>query len=88
MKRKRDPIKVLSDPKRGDRVEWSDGEVWIVDHVEREIVAVHYRMAYPDGFVSDDTERMPIKIWADPMDEGSGSPFVCVPASDVPPPTP
>jgi len=30
---------------------------------------------------------MGLDIWADPMDDGDGSPFVCVPRPDAPPPT-
>jgi len=70
---------VLNNPEPGDRVEWQDGEIWTVEKVEHAIVAVHYRATYPDGDVDDEVERMPFKVWADPMDDGNGSPFVCVP---------
>jgi hypothetical protein len=52
--------------------------------VEHAIVAVHYRATYPDGDVDDEVERMPFKVWADPMEDGD---FACVPHSDAPPPT-
>ena len=74
---------VLNNPEPGDRCEWQDGEVWTVEKVEHAIVAVHCRATYPDGDVDDETERMPFNVWADPMDGD----FVCVPHSDVPPPT-
>lgn len=86
----RTPDDVLTDPQPGDRVEWEDGEVWTVERVDvagDKIERVWYRMTYPDGTQSEDADFMEFQIWADPMDEGNGSPFVCVPASDVPPPT-
>ena len=82
---------VLTSPKPGDRVEWKDGEVWTVERVDvagDKIERVWYRMTYPGGAQSEDADFMEFQIWADPMDEGGGSPFVCVPASDAPPPAP
>ena len=38
-------------------------------------------------FVREPGDRMGLDIWADPMDDGDGSPFVCVPHPDAPPPT-
>jgi hypothetical protein len=78
---------VLNNPEPGDRVEWRDGEVWTVEKVEHAIVAVHYRTTHPDGEVEEGDDRMAFRVWADPMDGGTGSPFVCVPRSDAPPPT-
>jgi hypothetical protein len=78
---------VLNNPEPGDRVEWANGQIWTVEKVERAIVAVHYRTTHPDGEVEEGDDRMAFRVWADPMDGGTGSPFVCVPRSDAPPPT-
>ncbi len=71
----RTPADVLTDPQPGDRVEWEDGEVWTVTSVETQ---VHHDVTRADGR-HDGSDRMGLDIWADPMDEGNGSPFVCVP---------
>lgn len=80
----RTPADVLTDPQPGDRVEWEDGEVWTVTGRDTQIL---HDVTPPDGGGRTYGDRMGLDIWADPMDDGNGSPFVCIPASDAPPPT-
>ena len=72
----RTPADVLTDPQPGDRVEWEDGEVWTVTGRDTQIL---HDVTPPDGGGRTYGDRMGLDIWADPMDEGNGSPFVCVP---------
>ena len=80
----RTPADVLTDPQPGDRVEWEDGEVWTVTGRDTQIL---HDVTPPDGGGRTYGDRMGLDIWADPMDDGNGSPFVCIPVSDAPPPT-
>ena len=66
---------VLNNPEPGDRVEWEDGEVWTVTGRDTQIL--HEVTPPYGGRVYSDW--MGLDIWADPMDDGDGSPFVCVP---------
>ena len=72
----RTPTDVLTDPQPGDRVEWEDGEVWTVTGRDTQIL---HDVTPADGGGRTYGDRMGLDIWADPMDEGNGSPFVCVP---------
>jgi len=72
----RTPADVLTDPQPGDRVEWEDGEVWTVTGRDTQIL---HDVTPPDGGGRTYGDRMGLDIWADPMDDGNGSPFVCIP---------
>ena len=78
----RTPADVLTDPQPGDRVEWDDGEVWTVS-------LITFDAGGFSGleFDSSTGARMPVGryVWND-LGNAPLVPFVCVPASDVPPP--
>ena len=78
----RAPVDVLNNPEPGDRIEWQDGEVWTVTGRETQIL---HDVTPPDGGGRAYGDRMILDVWADPMDDGDGSPFTCIP-HDVPPP--
>ena len=76
LSRKRTADDVLSNPEPGDRVEWGDGEVWTVTGRDTQIL---HDVTPPGGGWRTYGDRMSLEIWADPMDDGDGSPFTCVP---------
>ena len=78
----RTPADVLTDPQPGDRVEVPE-----TDDFEASTLTVISVTADDVEFSRSSVGRFRRKVWAEPCDE-DGNAYVCIPASDVPPPTP
>ena len=79
----RTPADVLTDPQPGDRVEWQDGEVWTVTGLVARAVGL-WAVLFKSSRGNTETAVTPT-TWAETR-ERVCAPFVCIPASDVPPP--
>ena len=78
----RTPDDVHDRPQPGDELRWSDGEIWRV--IESDGHRVRFLMT---GDQRRGESSLQLRAWAMRNDPACAHTFVCIPASDVPPPT-